>query len=179
MDFTRLLVPVDFSVCSRLVAAQAGALAARLGADVILLHVARAPAGLPADAEVAPDGEGASVQGYLSDEARAGLSPYVAAASEAGASVSSTVVVGPVVPTIHKVVAESGADLIVMGTHGRRGVARALLGSVAEQTLRTANVPVMMVRRQPRPECEHATCDWCQLGTRTDGERAMAAVLEG
>lgn len=39
------------------------------------------------------------------------------------------------------------ADLIVIGTHGRRGLAHALLGSVAEKVIRAANVPVLVVRR--------------------------------
>ncbi|KAG8152510.1 universal stress protein [Burkholderia catarinensis] len=45
--------------------------------------------------------------------------------------------------------AECDADLIVMGTHGRRGVRRALLGSVAESLLRTADRPVLVVREGP------------------------------
>lgn len=42
--------------------------------------------------------------------------------------------------------AECDADLIVMGTHGRRGVRRAVLGSVAESLVRTAGRPVLVVR---------------------------------
>ncbi|VWC60510.1 universal stress protein [Burkholderia lata] len=45
--------------------------------------------------------------------------------------------------------AECDADLIVMGTHGRHGVRRALLGSVAESLLRTADRPVLLVRDAP------------------------------
>lgn len=43
---------------------------------------------------------------------------------------------------------EIGADLIVMGTHGRRGVSRALLGSIAESVVRTAPCPVLTIRSQ-------------------------------
>ncbi|HKU66956.1 MAG TPA: universal stress protein [Candidatus Baltobacteraceae bacterium] len=46
--------------------------------------------------------------------------------------------------------ASAGADLIVMGSHGRSGIERALLGSVAESVLRHASVPVMVVRRDGR-----------------------------
>jgi nucleotide-binding universal stress UspA family protein len=41
---------------------------------------------------------------------------------------------------------ELGADLIVMGTHGRRGVRRALIGSIAESVVRTASCPVLTIR---------------------------------
>lgn len=45
---------------------------------------------------------------------------------------------------------EVGADLIIMGTHGRRGLRRALLGSVAESVLRHAPCPVLAIRRPTR-----------------------------
>jgi nucleotide-binding universal stress UspA family protein len=48
--------------------------------------------------------------------------------------------------TIRHVADEVHADLIVMGTHGRRGVSRALLGSIAEMVVRTAPCPVLTVR---------------------------------
>jgi len=48
---------------------------------------------------------------------------------------------------IEETAAEIGADLIVMGTHGRRGVSRLLLGSVAESVARTAPCPVLLVRK--------------------------------
>jgi nucleotide-binding universal stress UspA family protein len=46
---------------------------------------------------------------------------------------------------INAAVKDTGADLVVMGTHGRRGVARALLGSVAEKVVRSASCPVLTV----------------------------------
>ncbi|MGR4870442.1 universal stress protein [Variovorax sp. LARHSF232] len=59
----------------------------------------------------------------------------------------------PVADRVCDVVAEQArswkADLIVIGTHGRHGVARVLLGSDAEQILRVAPVPVLLVRTQP------------------------------
>ena len=48
--------------------------------------------------------------------------------------------------TVLEQVKKWGADLIVIGTHGRRGVGRMLLGSDAEQVVRTAPVPVLLVR---------------------------------
>ena len=52
---------------------------------------------------------------------------------------------------IRELAASTDADLIVMGTHGRRGVSRMLLGSVAEKTVRLASVPVLTV-----PSAEHS-----------------------
>jgi universal stress protein A len=52
---------------------------------------------------------------------------------------------------------ELGVDLIVMGTHGRRGVSRALLGSVAETVVRTAPCPVLTIRpRDQKKSGRHA-----------------------
>lgn len=68
-------------------------------------------------------------------------------ASEAGvASIQASVAAGSPYRQILKYVEESGIDLIVMGTHGRRGIDRYLLGSVAEKVVRTAECPVLTVR---------------------------------
>ena len=61
---------------------------------------------------------------------------------------TSAVVCGAPVPTIVKIAESKGADLIVMGTHGRRGVGHLLLGSVAERVVRLAPCPVLTVRDQ-------------------------------
>jgi nucleotide-binding universal stress UspA family protein len=50
---------------------------------------------------------------------------------------------------LNRTAAECGADLIVMGTTGRHGMERLLLGSVAESLLRTASLPVLVVRHSP------------------------------
>ena len=54
---------------------------------------------------------------------------------------------GPAAQTIAEIADEIGADLIVMGTHGRSGIRRLLLGSVAEQVLRQSRCPVLFVKR--------------------------------
>ncbi len=55
-------------------------------------------------------------------------------------------VAGDIAGSVNEVVSDWGADLIVIGTHGRRGVRRLVLGSVAESVLRQASVPVLLVR---------------------------------
>jgi nucleotide-binding universal stress UspA family protein len=60
---------------------------------------------------------------------------------------------GPSVPTILKTAQELKADLIVMGTHGRTGIGRLFLGSVAEEVIRKAPCPVMTVKAdKPAPD---------------------------
>jgi len=56
----------------------------------------------------------------------------------------------PAAVEIQKTIGETHADLVVMGTHGRQGVSRALLGSVAERTVRLSPVPVLTVRGTPK-----------------------------
>jgi len=79
----------------------------------------------------------------------AALSQASARAREAGVEVEQRVVEGAECELprhVADLVARSGADLVVIGTHGRRGVERALLGSVAEAILRLSPVPVLMLR---------------------------------
>lgn len=61
-------------------------------------------------------------------------------------AVSTDIVVGQVVRELIAYIDEHDVDLIVMGSHGRSGVSRILLGSVAEQVVRRASVPVTVVR---------------------------------
>ena len=63
---------------------------------------------------------------------------------------STELAVGPPAETIVRIAQEQGADLIVMGTHGRTGLRHALLGSVAEKVVRLAPCPVMTVRSPAR-----------------------------
>jgi nucleotide-binding universal stress UspA family protein len=65
-------------------------------------------------------------------------------------AVTTRVVIGSPAPCIAEEAATTGSDLIVMGTHGRGGVAHFVLGSVAERVLRTAPCPVLTVRESSR-----------------------------
>ncbi|SFR35295.1 universal stress protein [Halogeometricum limi] len=74
------------------------------------------------------------------------------AAEDAGVSVVESVRDAPVVHrAVNDYVAENDVDLVVMATHGRRGLDRLLLGSVTERVVRTADVPVLTVRGKPTP----------------------------
>jgi nucleotide-binding universal stress UspA family protein len=143
VNVRRILAPVDFSECSHHALSYAIGLGARLGARVDALHVLSPPPYVPMDLMLwGPIGEPhtKAVQEALRKvvaEASAGRSVDVAARVETG-----------VVPDVVLDAAEA-ADLIVMGTHGRSGVARIVLGSVAERVVRFASRPVLTVPLGP------------------------------
>lgn len=177
MDVQSVLVPVDFSTCSMLVTRRAAALARQLGAHLTILHVAELPEGLPPDRLIRPDGVAVRADQYVEATTAARMAPYVAAALEQGVQAQAEVHAGPVVETI--LAAAARADLVVIGTHGRTGLARALLGSVAEEVARQSQTPVLLVRREVRPECHKASCQWCAEGNRSPEEAALDGEAEG
>ena len=81
----------------------------------------------------------------LEDEAKRAVGAVRERGRDAGVDVLPVVRQGDPVETILEYVDEADVDLIVMGTHGRRGLARYLLGSVTERVLRQAGVPVLTV----------------------------------
>lgn len=179
MNIRTILVPVDFSTCSLLVTRQAAGLAAKLGARVVVLHVAELPPHVSPDAHVSPEGVDRTAGAYVLEDTRARLAPFLEAGRALGAEVDVDVRLGPVVPTILAATEAAGADLVVMGTHGRTGLARAVLGSVAEGVAHQAHVPVMLVRRESRPECKRASCEWCPHDGRSPAEERLSAETQG
>lgn len=142
----KILVPTDFSECSRHAMDQALDLAVALNAEIVLLHASEVPQGLPRDAQIQAEGRGWHVSEYLESTA---LKELTAAAQELearGARVTVRAGIGTPSEVIGNVARDVGADLVVVGTHGRTGIRRALLGSVAERVLRHSRVPVLTVR---------------------------------
>jgi nucleotide-binding universal stress UspA family protein len=91
----------------------------------------------------------AAVEEALEAEGRGVLDRAAAQAQAAGVTASTALVSAvrePIAATLLAEAAKWQADLIVMGTHGRRGFGRAVLGSVAENLLRASTLPVLMVR---------------------------------
>jgi nucleotide-binding universal stress UspA family protein len=140
--FRRILVPLDGSALAEAVLPQAGELARLHGAEVVLLRVESAP-----DYAVA----------QAAEEAQHYLRGVAASLWEARVQVSMMVVLSGDAAGEILVQAElTAADLILMATHGRSGVGRWMLGSVAEKVLRAAVTPVLLVRvpspkRSPSP----------------------------
>jgi nucleotide-binding universal stress UspA family protein len=138
---TTILHPTDFSACSRQAFEKACDLAAQNGGRVIVLHAIFPAAVMPGEAPVYVEYEDEA-------EARRQLDQILPRQSEV--PVEHQLVPGQPVDAILNAAHEHRADLIVMGTHGRRGVSRLLLGSVAEQVLRRADCPVLLAK--PAPE---------------------------
>jgi nucleotide-binding universal stress UspA family protein len=139
----RILAPIDFTDASNASLEYAMDLAAALGAAVSVVHVYQIPMYSFPDGAIITSSELAA---QLSDTAQKNLDAAVHNHQKRGSSASGTLVSGNPSEEIVRLAQLEKADLIVMGTHGRRGLSRALLGSVAEQVLRTSPVPVLAVR---------------------------------
>ncbi|MCB9781068.1 MAG: universal stress protein [Alphaproteobacteria bacterium] len=163
MAAQRILVPIDFSDCSRLLVAEAGRLAQKLDASITLLHVVHPPDGLPGDVAIDPgqDGHPTTVAAHLVESAHERLPVYASMVQRLGVPVATLIDQGDIPARILRHQADGHHDMIIMGTHGRRGLARMVMGSVAEAVLRDSVVPVMTVRTEHRPDCQARSCDWC------------------
>lgn len=136
-----IIVATDFSPHAEGATRAALELAARLDARVHLLHAYSVPVlgpGLTEEWYSAMTAE-------LESGALRGLDEALQRHKTAGVNVQGLIKRGDPRDAIVEAAEELGADLIVMGTHGRRGVARALLGSVAEWVVRHASCPVLTV----------------------------------
>ena len=142
--FARLLVPTDFSGGSERAWAVARRLAERLGAELVLVHVL-------VEAPLYSEGPFTMKRARdVFDAARAWavktLGEWTATAAAAGLSARWVVRTGVPYAEVVGAAAQERADLIVIGTHGRGGLNRALLGSVADRVIRLASCPVLTVR---------------------------------
>jgi nucleotide-binding universal stress UspA family protein len=143
---SQILVPTDFSPTSDLALDYAREIARRFGASLHLLHVLEDPfVHGPFASDMFID-ERADVRRAVLEDARARLAHRVRRREGEVAAASAEIVSGHSADTIVKYAHELGADLIVMGTHGRTGLAHLLIGSVAERVFRTSPCPVMTVR---------------------------------
>ena len=146
--FNSVLLPFDHRFIPRM-ALRAAAALAQSGAQITLLHVTDITSEFPEaflTAIAAGDIErhNARVMQKIGDVS--------ALLSEYGATAGATLIVRgkPVHAVINRIASEIRADAILMGTRGRRGLSRMLRGSVTEDVMREADVPVIVIRESSR-----------------------------
>jgi len=143
----RILVPVDFSVCSLAALEHAVGLAERFGSAVDVLHVWQLPSTLGRDDSVAlPGHRHETVAALAESQTRQALDAVVVEVAQRGVSVRTLIEGGTPSEAIIEHARQGAYDLIVMGTHGHTGLPHLLRGSVAEQVVRRAPCPVLTIR---------------------------------
>jgi nucleotide-binding universal stress UspA family protein len=143
-----IMVAVDIAGCAVEVVGYAAGLAQRMGGEVevVLMHVTDVPLLVPPLDEVLVGGHLDGALHALDEEATAKLEELADVFVNVGVSVRVEVRHGTPVDAILGCAKAHHPYLIVVGTHGRKGLRRALMGSVAEQVVRRAPVPVLTVR---------------------------------
>lgn len=134
-----LLVPIDFEKASMKALETAKDLGARLGAEVVLVHVYQVPM-------FTYPGLEPSLLPTFTVEIATAAKNAVEKLSESSGGLRAVLREGDPATEITEAAKALGAQMIIMGTHGRGGFAHLFLGSVAEKVMRESAVPVMTVR---------------------------------
>lgn len=141
----RILHPTDFSAASGPAFTKALELARANRAELVLLHVIDAVVPVGPDGYISP-----AVYDEIQKSARAygqrKLAALVAKAKKAGVRAVPLLVEGAAAQAIVRAAKSRRPDMVVMGTHGRTGLAKLFLGSVAERVVGQAPTPVLTVR---------------------------------
>ena len=141
----KIVVPVDFSEASERATTYAWALARQLGASIYLIHVLETGELLHAPFDSDPEGAAARDE-ELYQDARLALAEVARRLGPGAHPLTTEVRRGHTVDSITQAAVHYGADLVIMATHGRTGLAHLLAGSVAEGVIRAASCPVLVIR---------------------------------
>ena len=162
--YDRILVPTDGSPEGRRAVVHAVELAAAHDATISGLYVINTASynGLPM--ETAWEG----VTTLLNTDGQEALDVLEELATDRGVPVETEIAEGSPAKEIIRTAERQGCDLIVMGTHGRGGLDRLLLGSVAEKVVRGARIPVTTVR------IDESNTETEAVSTETDTEAAVS-----
>jgi nucleotide-binding universal stress UspA family protein len=150
--FNKILAPTDFSEDSQLALTYAVTLAQKFSSEIVVVHVDQ-PLAPVMVSELNP-GLDVSTMNRIAEEGRMlalkELDAATARLRESGLKVRGLMRVGAPFLEIINAAQSEAADLIVMGTHGRTGLAHVLIGSVAERVVNKAPCPVLTVRHPDR-----------------------------
>lgn len=141
--FKNILVPTDFGEAAKEAEDMACELASKFGARLTLMHVWTVPTPAYAETITLPIAE-------IEAAAKEALADEVKRVREKFGEVKTILVPGLPWRNILDAAQEQGYDLIVIGTHGRKGLPRFFLGSVAEKVVRAAPIPVLTVHAPPK-----------------------------
>jgi nucleotide-binding universal stress UspA family protein len=143
VQFKKIVCAIDFSEASPMVADYANMLAKVHGAEIIVLYVAPSlsqyvgfhvpPSSIESFVGEIVTGADRTMDAFLRDNF-----PDLRA--------TGRVLTGYAAEEVLRLAEEEGADLIIMGTHGRKGIDRILFGSVAEKVVKSAKCPVLTIR---------------------------------
>jgi nucleotide-binding universal stress UspA family protein len=139
---TLILVPLDFEEASKKALDTALELASSLNADIVALHITRPPVARPGELP-------ASFLERLTDETHTAAERELNELVNRISNLKTILRTGDPEDVILSAIDDLKPSLVIMGTHGRRGLRRLLLGSVAEHVLVRSPVPVMTVRADP------------------------------
>lgn len=142
--FKRIIVATDLSPASEPALEEAIALAKENGANLLIAHAYQPPS-MGQAASVAP-GVYEEWDRNIRAEVESKLEALAVDAVKAGVKAEPLVLTGAPYEAIIEAARLNGADLVIMGTHGRKGVSRFFMGSVASQVIAAAPCPVMTVR---------------------------------
>lgn len=143
----KILVPTDFSRCAVAASDAAIKIARQANAEILFIHFHEAPVGtshvhLPDYQHEPESNEQKRFLGALKNE----LQKWVTIAEHAGVKATSMLVTNPD-ETIRSYVESVQIDLIVMGSHGVKGIKEVFIGSNTQRTIRQTNVPVLVVKK--------------------------------
>ena len=156
----KILVPVDFGACSETAFRQAAAVLSRHPESTLrVVHVYEPPYYAPEAVVNLPGEPPLPMVDYVQRQAEKQLAAFMeshVAGTPLAERVDARIAAGLAFEEIPREAAAWGADLVVMGTHGRQGLSHLLLGSVAERVIRNAPCPVLVVRGTDVPSPERA-----------------------
>jgi len=141
----RIVHPSDFSKASGAAFKKAVEMAKAQRAELIIVHVVNPIIPVAGDGFISPKTY-EDIAASTRDSAQKQLDKLVAKAKQAGVRAKSFVLEGPAYEQIVRFGKSKHADLMVLGTHGRSGLAKLFLGSVASRVVTAATCPVLTVR---------------------------------
>lgn len=165
-----IVAPTDFSEPARSALLLAADLARACDARLVVLHASEMPPGIDGNTFITPAGSVVAVPAMEHVRATGAslLAREVEPLRAEGLRVETELVIGSASNAILETAKRLGADLLVVGTHGRKGLSRLLLGSVAERLVRSATIPVLTVRH-PGDDEVHRTAGEAQLEAEQSG----------